>query len=129
MLANKAQKLGMCAKAIRHYRETLNLYQGFISHYKFNPDSFSNVGKCLLGLAEAAVCLDHASYGASLLGALDGLGVQEKDVWRDIKTDNFKRVSDLVRRKLAGTAFQAAWAEGRSMTLEQAIALGLEENE
>jgi predicted ATPase len=129
LIANKAQELGEYALAVGSYRETLSLYQRFILHYKFNMDSLSNVGKCLLGLAEAAVYLDNASYGARLLGALDELGAHAKDVLRDIKSDNFMRVSDLVRVKLAGTAFQAALAEGRSMTLEQAIALGLEDNE
>jgi tetratricopeptide (TPR) repeat protein len=129
LIANKAQKLGECTLAVRRYRETLNLYQGFISKYKFHPDGFSNIGKCLLGLAEAAVCLNNACYGARLLGALDSLGALEKDVLRDINPVDIDRISELSRSKLAETDFQAAWGEGRSMTLEKAIALGLEDHE
>jgi predicted ATPase/class 3 adenylate cyclase len=127
LLANKAQKLSEYAFARGRYRETLSLYQGFLPNYKFNPEDLSNVGQCLLGLAEAAVCLDQAAYSTRLVGALDGVAELDKEVLRDIKPENVERIADMTRSRLLETDFQAAWAEGRSMTLEQAIALGLEE--
>ena len=37
----------------------------------WNDNDISNIGQCILGLAEAAVCLDNAAYSARLLGALE----------------------------------------------------------
>jgi tetratricopeptide (TPR) repeat protein len=127
ILAVKAQSLGEYSFALGRYQEALTLYRGFLSNYKFNTEGLSSVGQCLLGLADAAVCLDNPTYSARLLGALDGLTKLEKEVWRGITPENVQRISDMTRAKLAEAEFQSAWAEGRGMTLEQAIALGLEE--
>ncbi|MGD0006742.1 MAG: hypothetical protein ABSE06_21210 [Anaerolineaceae bacterium] len=127
MLADKAQKLGEYSFALGRYQEALTLYRGFLPNLKFNTEGLSSIGQCLLGLAEAAVCLDNAGYSARLLGALDGLTELEKEVWKGITPENVQRIADTTRSRLGETDFQVAWAEGRLMTLEQAIALGLEE--
>jgi hypothetical protein len=41
----------------------------------------------------------------------------------------FDRAAATARGQLDETTWQAAWAEGRAMTLEQAIAYALEESE
>jgi tetratricopeptide (TPR) repeat protein len=127
LLADKAQKLGEYSFALGRYQEALTLYRGFLPNHKFNTEGLSSVGQCLLGLAEAAVCLGNAGYSARLLGALDGLTELEKEVWKGITLENVQRITDTTRSRLVEADFQSAWAEGRSMTLEQAIALGLEE--
>jgi hypothetical protein len=121
------QKLGEYSQAAAKIRDLLFLIQSLGPNYL--TDLILWIGQSLLGLAEAAVSLDKPAQSARLLGALDRLGALEKDVLRNIKSATIKRISDLTRSRLAETVFQAAWAEGRLMNLEQAIALGLEELE
>ena len=125
MLARISQKRGEFSQAVARIRQTLTLLLDFGTNSL--KDNFAYTGECLLELAEAAVSLDNLAYSARLMGALDGLGEREEVIWREIKPENVKRISEITRSRLAGADFQAAWAEGRSMTLEQAIALGLEE--
>jgi hypothetical protein len=44
-----------------------------------------------------------------------------------VRTEQAPFDSGAKRRKLGGEAFAADWAEGRAMTLEQAVAYALEE--
>jgi class 3 adenylate cyclase len=79
-------------------------------------------------MAEAAAYLDQTAYSARLLGALERVRKYEKDGWKEITPEKVKRVSDLTRSRLGEEDFQAAWKEGRNMTLEQAVAYALEEH-
>ena len=88
------------------------------------------IAECLVGLASTA-----ASQGtcpaivraARLLGAAEGLreatGMQ---MWPADRREH-DRVEADTHAHLDETAWAAAWAEGRAMTLEQAIAYALEE--
>ena len=72
----------------------------------------------LLGQAQRAACLLGASEtAAERLGAF-----HHPSDWPEIE-----RIIADVRAQLDPAVFEAAWAEGRTMTLERAVALALEE--
>jgi hypothetical protein len=64
----------------------------------------------LLGAAEAA----HERMGTFIIPS---------------DTPEYARIVAGVRQRIDGAAFGQAWAEGRSMTLDQAIAYALEEGD
>ena len=77
------------------------------------------------GLAGAARL--RADYGkaARLFGAVEALrethGTREHERWRAV----FDAEANEVHAVLGDTAFETAWAEGRAMTLDQAVAYAL----
>ena len=80
----------------------------------------------LIGLAGVCAAQQHASRAARLLGAAEGLAQRtglrpspgEDGIWQHIIAS--------IHSQLDEPTFAAAWAEGQAMTLEQAIAYGLE---
>jgi hypothetical protein len=85
-----------------------------------------SVLRALAGLAGlATVAADH-ERAARLFGAVEALreasGTREAFFWRAI---NDRDLAD-VRASLGDETFAAAWAEGRAMTLEQAVAYALD---
>jgi predicted ATPase/DNA-binding SARP family transcriptional activator len=79
----------------------------------------------LVGLAEVACSSGQPERAATLLGAeaalRETLGYQ---TWPTIRAD-YEHIVATVRAQLDEATFAAAWAEGRAMTLEQAIAYAL----
>ncbi len=85
----------------------------------------ARAGRCLIAAARLARVLGGLTRGARLSGAVDvnseksSASYQGDDVPREVHGHT---VQDL-RRLLAPAQFEAAWAEGRAMTLDQALAL------
>jgi predicted ATPase/DNA-binding CsgD family transcriptional regulator len=127
LLAKKAQELREYAMAVRRYRETLTRYRNLFPPDWMEDNDISNIGQCILGLAEAAIFLDNAAYSARLLGALEGLRETEKDVWKEITPDKFSHLFSRALSALGEINFQSALAEGRTLTLKQAVAYAVEE--
>ena len=44
-----------------------------------------------------------------------------------VDQEEYEQTVSTLRKEVPASAFEAAWAEGRALTLEQAIALALEE--
>jgi predicted ATPase/transcriptional regulator with XRE-family HTH domain len=95
------------------------------------------IARCLAGLAEVAEAAGQIERAAQLLGATQVLlaasGRHLEDTGRDLpgripitSQAEFERHVAAVRAALGDAAFAAAWAKGRAMPLEQAIASTLD---
>jgi len=84
---------------------------------------------CLIGFAGVIGATGDPRRAVTLLGAVDLVwgALDAEAPFRDIPLDfadriSYKRTLAMLRVQLDDTMFAAAWAEGRAMTLEQAIA-------
>ena len=77
---------------------------------------------CLEGLADVVGVQGEPAWAAQLWGAAEalreGMGVPISPVYRA----SYERAVTAARTELGEQAFAAAWAEGRTMTPEQALA-------
>jgi predicted ATPase len=84
---------------------------------------------CLAGLAGVTVVNEDPERAAWLYGAAEGLrqaiGARQAPAARATR----ERLMAAAREQLGDVAFDAEWAEGQAMTLEQAIAYALDEGE
>jgi hypothetical protein len=67
--------------------------------------------------------------GARLLGAVEGMLQSMGVVLERLEREPYERSVQQARPKLGRAAFESAWQEGHAMTLEQAIAYALEEDD
>jgi non-specific serine/threonine protein kinase len=86
-----------------------------------------NAVKCLEGLAGVAAANHQTAQAARLFGAAEAareaIGVPLPRTWRV----NYDRAIAMVRQQLKAAELAAVWANGRTMSLEQAIAFALTE--
>jgi len=75
------------------------------------------------GLACAAAARGEAERSARLFGAAEALGYQQAPAERALREPYLAAA----RSMLEEAAWEAAWAEGRAMTFEEAVAYALEE--
>ena len=81
---------------------------------------------CLVGLAGVAGRQGQPERAARLLGAAEALGEALYEPPRSGSRIHFELYVAAARAQLDEATFEAAWAEGRAMTLEQAVAHALE---
>jgi predicted ATPase/DNA-binding SARP family transcriptional activator len=120
-LALIARAQGGYERAVRLYVEGLRLV--------VEVGDRADIAYCIEGLAELVGERDDAERAARLFGAsealLEAVGaplyVQVQD------RGSIERAVEALRSRLDETTFEAAWAEGRAMTLEQAIDYALGE--
>lgn len=109
---------GDCVGATAHFMQALTQYRRL--------GEGRGVGECLIGFGAVAAAEGRAADAARLFGAgdaaLEELGTQ---LWPSNRPD-FERWLARARRGLAGRDFDRAWADGRLLSLEQAIVLALE---
>ena len=87
------------------------------------------VVECLERLAAVSGADGHLPRSARLLGAAEALREAIGAPLSASDRADLGRVAATVRSRLAQPACAAAWAEGRAMTVEQAIAYALSEDE
>ena len=112
-VAYVTMRQGNLAQAKKWFREGLALAQEIHSEF--------DLGLILFGLALIAVTERQFLHAARLLGAVE----TRLDVNVDMnpaERAEFKLTVENVRTKLSGKAFAAARSEGRTMSLEQALA-------
>lgn len=117
-----AQRRGDLPRAARLFAESLSL-----SHEIGNEWSLAGG---LAGMAAVEVGLDRPERAARLLSVAYALRDAIDPDGRVVDATNrreWQRTLDRVRGALSGAAFDAAWSEGRKMTVEQAIAAALTE--
>jgi ATP/maltotriose-dependent transcriptional regulator MalT len=117
-LGRVAYAQGDVARAVDLYRQSLRVY-GELGHV-WGPIV------CLEGLAVTAISGGHAERAAVLYGAAsslrDRLGGPLPPLF---ERAGHNRLAAVSRERLGEEAFAAAWAEGRAMSLEEAIELTL----
>ena len=116
-----ALELGDRALADTHLRESLELFWRLGERYGIS------IGLDALGGIAAAEGRGQAA--ARLLGAGDAQREQIGTRQQPEQQGNFNRYLAAARSLLGEAAFEAAWAEGRAMGTEEAIAYALEGND
>jgi non-specific serine/threonine protein kinase len=108
-------------QAVTFFVESLSLFQKL--------GSWRGVVDCLLGLAGAAVSAGQPERAARLFGATEAVreAIYVGSVLSYPDRVEYDRYVAAVRAQLDEAAFAAAWAEGRELTLEQAIEYALSE--
>jgi predicted ATPase/DNA-binding CsgD family transcriptional regulator len=84
------------------------------------------VGECVAGLAAVAAARLRPRRAARLFGATEALGETRGSPLTAVDRWWHDRAVAAARAQLDGEAFDAAWAEGRAMPLEQAIEYALD---
>jgi tetratricopeptide (TPR) repeat protein len=82
---------------------------------------------CLVGLAGVAMGLGRTQRAAQLLGATDAMLEAIGAVLQTVDRDEQERIGNAVRAALDPPAFDAAWMEGHSIPLEEALAAALQD--
>lgn len=110
-------------QAATFFEESLSLFQKL--------ESWRGVVDCLLGLAGVAVSAGQPERAARLFGATEAVreAIHVGSVLSYPDRLEYDRYIAAVRAQLDETAFTAAWAEGRELTLEQAIEYALSVSE
>jgi len=102
------------------FEESLRLYA--------EEDNKNGMENCVWGFAALLGTTGNPNQAARLFGAaealLEGVGIRRRMDTSDQK--EFDHYVAAVRTQLDEAAFAKAWAEGRAMTMEQAIAYALE---
>ncbi len=117
ILGNLVLRRGDAARAEALQRESLALRQAI--------DDAVGIGRCLDGLGWAAGAQGQSARAARLFGAAEvfreRVGAAPHPPWR---AEHEQRVA-ATRAGLGEAAFAAAWAEGRALSLDEAIAYAL----
>jgi hypothetical protein len=118
VLGNIARQQGDDAGALAHYHHCLALWQ--------DHENIVNSVVVLDNIAEIYSRLGHPGRGVTLMSTAQAM--RERATIKVPANEQGSRdnVMRACRVALGDAAFAAAWAEGRSMTLEQAIAYALE---
>ena len=117
-LGQVAVRHGDLAAARAHFEESLEVVRAQEDRY------YTAFG--LEGLAEVAAAQGHPAWAARLWGAAEtlreGMGIPALPVHLPVERAVYEQAVASLRMQLGERAFAAAWAEGRSMTPEQAVA-------
>jgi hypothetical protein len=116
---------GDAAGAVKRFDECLSLLKDRASREP--AAAMVGVVLCLLGLAGIAIVDGKPTRAARLLAAADKFIIAFDGEWWTVEQADYERYLAAARAKLDEAAFIAAWATGRAMTMEQAIAYALEE--
>lgn len=84
-------------------------------------DHRPHIPAALAAMAALATAEGHPEQGARLLGASNGIFETYGFTARPSDTPDIKRATSVVREALDPGSFEAAWAEGQAMSMEQAI--------
>jgi tetratricopeptide (TPR) repeat protein len=113
-LGEVATRQGDTTQAIARYTRSLVLSQKL--------GAKEGIAVCLEGLAQVAAARGRPLPAARLWGAAEALresiGAARQQVWRD----RYERTVSAARAQAGPAPFDAVWAAGRDMPLEQAIA-------
>lgn len=117
-LGHLERQTGDLSRARSIYRETIKGWQDL-----GNRSAVANQLECFgfLDIAE-----EHPRRAAKLLGAAAALRERLKSTMTDFEQLEYDRSIAALRSRLADTEFNAHWAQGRTLTMEQAIELAFD---
>ena len=121
ILGNVELDQGDYEQALLLYRESLALYQ--------KMGVKRDIAKCLERFAEVAGAKGQLKQAARLYGAAEALREAIGSPIPPSSRDDYDRSVTAVRAELGEEAIETAWAEGRAMSMEQAISYALEEGD
>jgi non-specific serine/threonine protein kinase len=119
-LAYVAQHEGEHERALNLVRQALRLTR--------DTQDTRDVASFLVTYAGSIASLGQLGRAARLLGASEAALERMGAFHQPTDKPEIDRITTEVRARLDSATFQAAWAEGRKMTLDQATAIALEEN-
>ncbi len=102
------------------FKEALAVFQ---SVYEW-----TNISECLTGLAAVAAAEGQPARGACLFGASGALLQTTGAIPDPVDVAEHKRLTLAIHSQLDDATFDAAWAEGQAMTMEQAIVYALNDD-
>jgi len=117
-LGHVARHTGDLSEAKAIYKETIRSWQD-----SGNRGAVANQLECF---AFIAIADEEPQRAAKLLGAAEALREKAKSAMTDMERIEYDQSVAQLRAMLAETEFNALWADGRSMTMEEAIQLALE---
>jgi tetratricopeptide (TPR) repeat protein len=120
--------LGMVANGQGDYVLAQDLYQQSVVTFQTINDKFS-IALNLEKFAHLAYAQNHLERAIRLFGAAEALREIIGSPIAPSDRPNYDRTISALRTTLGEETFAKHWAEGRSMTMEQAIAYALNENE
>jgi non-specific serine/threonine protein kinase len=118
-LGHAELRLGNSTQAQTHLEEGLALGQ------ELGTDSV--LGLSMSGLAGVSVARGQPEWAAGLLGAVDALFAASEYSLPPADRADFDHHVAVTRAQLDEATFEAAWANGRAMSLEEAVAYALDE--
>jgi predicted ATPase/DNA-binding CsgD family transcriptional regulator len=124
-IADALAHLGSVALRRSDYSQAATLYQQSLGLYRELGDK-AGIVEDLAGVAEVAGLLGHPERAAWLLGAVEALREVRGIRLSPLPRAEYDRTMESIRTHLDEATFVAAWKEGRTMPLEQAIAYALE---
>jgi predicted ATPase len=116
-----ALRQGCWQEAQARLSESLALCQ------EVRPAYESGVAACLIGYAALAEVQAQLEQAARLLGAAETLQRPSEYLRSDPYPVEYEHVASALHSQLDKVTLDAAWNEGRAMTLEQAVACALEQ--
>jgi tetratricopeptide (TPR) repeat protein len=113
-------RLGEAERAMALQRESLGIYQ--------HRGNRIGIAACLAALAETLAGTGQAEQAARLLGAAEALREVVGQAVPPVYRRTSERVASAARAALGERSFAAAWAAGRTLAAEDAIAEALGEH-
>ncbi len=118
-IAHTQRAMGNYTKAKQTYRETIKVFQDY-----GNRPSVAHQLECF---AMIAIVEEEPQRAAKLFGAAEAIRVVTGHKPTDEEQAEESQFISRLRSMLPDAEFTALWAEGKSMTMEQAIQLALEQ--
>ena len=118
--AHIERQLGHTSQAVALYSKTISGWQEL-----GNRAALAHELECLAFIATAQ---SQAPRAVCLLGAAEALRESIDSPMRANERLEYDQVVSALRTQMDGANFERSWAEGRMMTMEQAIAFALEAN-
>jgi tetratricopeptide (TPR) repeat protein len=121
-------RLGQIMLAQGNYQQATALLKESLSGYRELRQSYG-LAESLAVLGSVALAQKHLARAVQLFGAADKLLVATN--WRMAPKDKttYERNVATTRAQLGEERFRTAWGEGQAMTLEQAIAYALSDED
>ena len=105
--------------AAQSYRDAIKELQG--NYF------FIRIPECLEGMGKIAVAQNQLKRGARLFGAAEAMRETMGTPIPPIQRRDYEDKASELRAGMGDAEFKKIWTEGRAMTMEQAIALAMEE--
>ncbi len=126
--AMSLHNMGYIALHQRDYARAATLFKESMQFHQ-EQGRKSGIIECVAGLGSVAAARGQSERAARLFGASDALFAAIQATMYPSDKSEYDRSVAAARIQIGEAAFNAAWAEGRAMTLEQAIQLALSDQD